>query len=420
MSSIIYLFFYAIVWGVLLYFFIRKNKEVGIGGSIIIAYFVSSIATIIFFNGIGEVLDGVGEISLMPLCYLFFCINICVFPIYLHSKKLLKLPYRKTTQELTLFKIFMTAIIPFAIEGFLEVLYVSIVTKTDSFVKIYDSEVDIVGQQLSFIGRITTFICRLLVYVWPFLFFYFINIKKYRMYAYIAIIAYMVNILYSYSNAARVGIVRWILLFVINFLLWRKSLDSIIKKRIVTIGLVAFSLFVIMLSLITINRFEHLSTSSGLGTWLSLYLGEAPINFCQYLWDLDKTENGDNMFALITQILGMDPIIDMTERREHWAGILGIPTHIFYSFVGDLFLDLGKFITPLFCISFCILLESYIRKILLRGYYDIISLYMLSIVLLAFTFGFMYFPFKVYNMQICLLCSCIFMVICHITTRKIK
>lgn len=57
---------------------------------------------------------------------------------------------------------------------------------------------------------------------------------------------------------------------------------------------------------------------------------------------------GDNSFALFKNLLGMDTITDLEERREYYELHLGIPNRIFYSFIGDFFFDLGKYLTLIF------------------------------------------------------------------------
>jgi hypothetical protein len=134
-----------------------------------------------------------------------------------------------------------------------------------------------------------------------------------------------------------------------------------------------------------------------------LYIGESPIRFCQYLWDVKATMQGDNSFALFKNLLGMDTITDLEERREYYELHLGIPNRIFYSFIGDFFFDLGKYLTLIFTFLFSFSLEHYIRNILKRGYYTMLSLLILAMIILVLEFGIMYFCFKLYIVQILLI-----------------
>jgi len=99
----------------------------------------------------------------------------------------------------------------------------------------------------------------------------------------------------------------------------------------------------------------------------------------------------------------MDTITDLEERREYYELHLGIPNRIFYSFIGDFFFDLGKYLTLIFTFLFSFSLDHYIRNILKRGYYTMPSLLILAMIILVLEFGIMYFCFKLYIVQILLI-----------------
>lgn len=422
MLSNIYLGSYAILWIVITTLFIYNKKTIGIGGFLLIIYSISSLASIIYFNALDGILKGEAvAIEKEPLFFLFFCLNICMLPIYIHSEQLTKLKIHSiSSQEISFIKIILSFFAPFIIEAFLEMIYVASTIKTNELQAIYSSDDYEISNKLSFIGRYTTWICRRLVYVWPILFFYLFINKDNRKYSYLALTAFFVNILYSYSNAARVGIVKLIFLFIIVFLLFKNNMNAIMRKKIIKSGLIISILFIIMLALITISRYSSMKTGLDLIGWISLYLGESHINFCQYIWDLNNTSEGDNMFSMAKTLIGMDAITDLDLRREHWSGVLGIPTHIFYSWVGDLYLDLGRLATLFFCILFSIFLELYIRKILRNKTYSLLSIFVMSMSLLILLFGFMYFPYKTYNQQILILYSIAFLIICRIYSKTSK
>ena len=420
MLSNIYIGIYALLWIFITVLYIYKTKTIGIGGLLLIIYSVSSLASIFYFNALDGVLHGnMISIEFAPLIFLFICLNICMLPIYIHSKQLAKLKVRRESSRImSFFKILLTILAPIIIEAFLEMLYVASKINPNELSDIYESENRNIV--FPFVGEYTTGICKRLQFIWPIFFFVFLENKKDRIYAFLALMAYLVIVLYSYANAGRVGIVKLIFTFILVFILFRNNIDTVMRKKILKRGLIMFLFFVLMLGLITVSRYGASNMRLDIVAWISLYLGEAPINFSQYLWTVNNTMEGDNMFSMAKTLIGMDAITDVTLRREHWTSILGIPNNIFYSWIGDVYLDIGRILTLFFCVVFCFCLEMYIRKIMQQKSYNLFSILIMSMILLVFMFGFMYFPYKVYGFQILIVSNVVFLLICQFINRKYK
>lgn len=409
--SNIYLSGYALAWITILVIFLIKNRKVGIGGILIITYSISALTSILFYNGLGTLTNG-EDIDWIPLLYLFICLNICMLPIYIHSNELVKLRLQTTDKGLSFIVFFMQVVSPFVIEAFIEILYIAYDTNSNSMGAIYESSNDVVGTKLSFLGRKTMIICRWFNFIWPIIFFYLYSKgKSYYKYAWIALLAFSTSILEAYAGASRVGIVRNLMYFFIVFILFKSSLPSNIKNKIVKIFTIGVPVMAIFLWLITIARFKYggANNSFDVITWITLYSGEAPIRFCQYAWDVNGTMDGDNTFAILKELLGLNPITDIEQRRDFWEARLGIPTRIFYSWIGDVYFDLGKFSTLLYSLVFAGILEFFIRKIAKKMVYTLSSITVLSIIILTFMFGIMYYPFKTYISQILLIPNLIFL-----------
>ncbi len=421
--SNIYLGCYAIAWIALLVIYLLKTKKVGLGGMLLITYTVSALTSIVFYNGLGSILVSGEDIEWPPLVYLFICLNICMIPIYVHSKELDGLRFQANNRGGAFIVLFMQLMSPFVLEAFVEILYIAIQTQTTSLGSIYESSEDIVGSHLSFIGRKTMAVCRWFVYIWPIIFFYLYGKgKEYRKYAWIAMLAFLTSILEAYAGASRVGIVRNLMYFFIVFLLFKASLPSNVRKKIVKIITIGLPILVVSLVIITIARFNSGGANENIDifTWLSLYSGEAPIRFCQYLWNVDVTMNGDNAFGLLKELLGMNPITDLEERREYWEPRLGIPNRIFYSWIGDIYFDFGRVWTVIYAFAFCCILEWYIRKLIKREVYSFSTITIFALIILVLEFGIMYLPFKAYILQILLIPNFLFLIVYNFMSRNVR
>lgn len=418
--SNIYLAGYAILWIFLLVSFILKNKKLETGGMLLITYTISALSAIVFYNGIGAFLNSGNDIELAPLLYLFFCLNICMFPLYRHSNQLSKLKLEVSYKGDSILLQFVRLTSPFIIEAFIEIAVIAMGTKTSSLGVLYETTNDSVGMQLTFLGRKTMAICRWFSYLWPIFFFYFWGKgKKNRKYAIIALLAFSTLILESYAGASRVGIVRNLMYFFIVFLIYKATLPVAEKKKIARLFSVGVPLLIVLLALITISRFNYgYSGDSDILTWITLYSGEAPIRFCQYLWDIKQTMEGDNTFSLFKELLGLDTITDLEQRRDYWGGRIGIPNEIFYSWIGDIYFDLGRIGTVVYVIIFSLSLEFYLKRIIRRGFLTLSSVLIMSMLLLILEFGIMYMTFKVYIIQLLLIPNFIFVISFNLLSKK--
>lgn len=87
-----------------------------------------------------------------------------------------------------------------------------------------------------------------------------------------------------------------------------------------------------------------------------------------------KTTEGDNSFSYVKAFVGLDTFKDFLERRKYWnQRKTGVDPVLFYTYVGDWFMDFGGGITfILICIaSYC--MTTYIRR---KGSYNLLQLFM--------------------------------------------
>lgn len=417
---------YVIAWIVIAIIFFARTKSFGFGGILLTTYFVSALGSLIYYFGIGGFLSEGQDISWEPLLYLFLCLNVCMLPIYRHSKDLAQVKYVSNKSGDTFLRLFILFLSPLIIEVTVELFLFAVTTNTSGLGAIYEDDSFALASQLSSIGSISDAICSRFCFIWPILFFHFFcSEKKLSFYSIVPLLAFLSRILYAYAAASRVGLVREVLYFLIIFLLFAFSLSNRQRKKILKGAFVVFGVIVVFLAVISVSRYQTAATKTiDFGTWLALYLGEGPIKFCQYLWDVDVTMQGDNIFSLVKKILGMNPITDAAERREYWLTVSGIPNHIFYTWIGDIYFDIGRIGTVFFVICFFFLSEWYIKRIIKRKYLDFGSTLIIGLLLLNLTFGIMYMPFKLYRIQIRILWCIILVLMYQISTyskkKKIK
>ena len=346
------------------------------------------------------------DINIYAILYYIIMVLISIFPFALYSNRLsetqLKLFNNKGKIEL-----FVLLCSPFIIEIFFEYFYCFITTQQDSLATIYEDDIDILSRKLSFIGRKINYLFSFISYLWPILLIYSLKKNNKKM-TYILLLQIINEFLKGYICAGRVYLVRYILYLVLVFLIGEATLSAKVKKY-ATIGFVSvLSFIVVLLTYITVSRYDGMNSDSmDIMTWVSLYLGEGCLRFSQYVWNMDAISYGDACFSGVKSILGMETFTDNEIRRLHYEPILKIPTNIFYTYVGDIVIDFGKgiaFLLNLLCSFFTLKILKRVDK---QGYINGTQFFILLIISNMIAFGFMYYVYKIYVIQIGLLVTII-------------
>lgn len=417
-NNYLYINSYALIWIILLVIYLIKNRIWGIGGIILLVYSISAISSNFFYtNGVG--FERV-RFSFPPFIYLFICSFICILPFLKYSKQLsnLKIQLSDYNQIVYLFLLFCA---PIVMEGFLEISIIAYKTNSSKLINIYEAEADIIGTQLSFIGRKTLAIIRWFQYIWPILFFYCLAKRnKYTKLCIVPLLAFLAGLFEGYAGASRVAIIRSIFYFIIIYVFFKSSLSRTTRKKINVLLISSIGFITLLLALITISRFNAITSDIDITTWISLYTGEGELRFAQHLWDLSQTSNGDTSFSLFKKIIGLDTFTDLEDRRNYYEMKLHIPTTIFYTYIGDWYFDLGKTGTVIFCCFLSLIQELTIKRIIKNKYIGLGSLLFLGLMANIFIFGIMYYTFKVYILQVLLIPTIIWTIIYTFANKKYK
>lgn len=410
MSAIHCLLIYAGVWGGFLLFFIKKSKHFGLGESLLATYFLSAITSLFFYET--RSLIQVINIQLPALLYVQVCSFFIIYPFLLYSKELSTLTVREYYGFDKLYPFFQI-LLPFVALVAVEYIYGTLITNSDTLGDIYETSFDSggkesIGYKLSGFNSFVFNQISRFYYLWPILLFEcFRRDDKMRKMAIVPLLCIFSLLLSSYCAAARVGIVKTIMYVVLVFFFYKNSLDANTYRKILLAGAWGGGILIVLLALISLSRFSDLSSNVTMNEWLSLYMGEGIVRFSDYVWDLTRTSDGDTSFSLIRSLLGLDTFTDYYERRDYYEMYFGIPTSIFYTFVGDWYQDLGRYLTLVLCVVVSFIEYRILRKSCINQEIGMGSVMLLGLISYFVMFGFMYYVFKVYGSQITILHSSI-------------
>lgn len=295
------------------------------------------------------------NLTLSPFIFFHVCFAISIAPIIkFKESSLAKIRVANPSYLYILFLLFsIVAVVPF-VENIIHVI--SIYGEESAVLsEIYDEKMEVgfdaakTVYWLSTIGKIGNSVTGKFSLLLPFLLFYYLTFKKINTILLIGLILAAVNpLLFQLSIAGRGSLSFFILDVIFLYFLFRKKIPIERAKKIKLYGFVGILSAILLLSIITIVRKEGTGATFSNLQMVGFYLGKPHLSFNNDMWNIKQLTQGDNSFSFIKSILGIDTFTDFMARREFWnESKIGILPHIFYTYIGDIFMDFGAFGTLL-------------------------------------------------------------------------
>lgn len=370
----------------------------------------SSLTTLFFIeNADQEVLHV--SVSEWPFVYLFLCLGLLTWPLLCLKSKKIKLG--SMTSKISQLSFLDTFIVLLGVILFfptIENFFLALTIDTNALETIYNrdnSGIDIY-HRLSFYSRNANRLVHIVFYIAPFLLFWELVKVKIEKRNIICISIILLDIfLTSYNSAARTEFVKLGISLFVYYLFFKQKIPYNRLKKFNFYALIAISMGVVGISLITLSRFTQMNSYSNIWGWVSLYTGEGFCRFEDLMWHKSNVIMcGDNTFPLFKQLLGFDTFTDAVERRDFWEPQIGIPNNIFYTFIGDFYVDYGSVFTPLVFFFTGILVYKLISSMQIKLH--LFHIVIFNLFMLTILFGVMHFVFKVYMDQYRLLGALLF------------
>lgn len=366
-----------------------KNKDFNIGVYILLIWAIASLFTIYYFTS-GFMYNFSHHITILPFIYLFLLTMIFFKPILQFKSNLLNgLIYNNTI--VSVLSIFIALI---SIELFLENINMTIniiARGGQGFAANYElrSDNNKSFEYLSVFGSRMNYIANWFNGITPILLF--VNLSKSKINKYIIfglIIAVLNPMLISMNLGSRFVIITNTLYLIFLYLVFKNLLAPRTKHIIIIYSGIIFMIVFLGIILITYFRYSGMSTDLSMLDWISLYIGESFVNFNADMWYVKHFTNGDNSFFLYKYILGL---YDYSERQfSLLAPITGIRMHVFYTFIGDFFVDMGAYMTSVFVIISSLIFTNVLKISRIVPLHKIILLGMIGKVCVV---GFTYFTY---------------------------
>lgn len=151
--------------------------------------------------------------------------------------------------------------------------------------------------------------------------------------------------IFKLASGSRGGIMGTFIAFFSMFIFLKNTFSAKLYRMMKMIGLVACSVIFVGVAVISISRFSYsvsvVSSEASLDRWISQYLGEGMVRFNNTIWHLTEKMWGDQNFIFLKSLLGFDVIENYDSFMRYYELKMTTPVNVFYTFIGDFFLDYG-------------------------------------------------------------------------------
>ncbi|GEM_PF-2700603 len=244
------------------------------------------------------------------------------------------------------------------------------------------------------------------------LIFYFYSItflkksKRFNTLLLISSTSYIFNVL---SAVGRDGFILWLMSYLFAFLIFKNYMIRNVYRKQIKIFFYFFTIALVFLIPITVSRFFYQGKKAGIESLVN-YSGSQFANFNNIFNRVPNPEKHGSLYNLFPILnLNKNNNEDFLTEWENRVWVLGIDPNIFSTFIGSIYLEIGKLGTFIFAVCFSIignfisraskttsfsriLLLTLFSQIVLHGLfyyklaYTVSNIYMISVVILSILF----------------------------------
>lgn len=196
------------------------------------------------------------------------------------------------------------------------------------------------------------------------LLFFFNNVlneRRSKLFNYLLFTSSLTPVLAAVLIAGRTQIVYWLLNFGLMYVIFCRSLNSKQKRFILKPLLIFGSLLLIFFVMVTVSRFYTSKFGSGNDSVI-LYLGQQVLQFNYFFTHYECHQITLNRIFPLTHYFFIDPSWNLTDYRDLIASQnRGANIGVFYTFLGDLLVDIGFVGMFLYVIVYSLISKSVCR-----------------------------------------------------------
>ena len=187
--------------------------------------------------------------------------------------------------------------------------------------------------------------------------FFYINVsqsRKSNLFNYMLLASSITPILSAILIAGRTQIIYWLLSYLLCFFLFRNQMSAEQRRIVVRPFLVFAGAFVLFFASVTLARFTSNTLDSDTNTLNSViaYTGQAFINYNNFFNHYICHQISFNRIMPVSHYFVIDPGWTLKNYRAQIMSQTGMNIGVFYTFLGDLMVDLSKTGMTIFVLLF--------------------------------------------------------------------
>lgn len=187
--------------------------------------------------------------------------------------------------------------------------------------------------------------------------FFYINVsqsRKSKLFNYMLLASSITPILSAILIAGRTQIIYWLLSYLLCFFLFRNQMNAEQRRIVVRPFLVFAGAFVLFFASVTLARFTSNTLDSDTNTLNSViaYTGQAFINYNNFFNHYICHKISFNRIMPVSHYFVIDPGWTLKNYRAQIMSQTGMNIGVFYTFLGDLMVDLSKVGMTIFVLLF--------------------------------------------------------------------
>ena len=342
----------ALLYAPLLIYTYNKYKSFNQVVLIAFVWFLSAFFSIFYIQSDIKWIS-IHKTTFIPFLYLIGVFWLTFWPLIKIRSVRIVIDESKFINKVCLFVAFV-AIIPF-MENFVQIFMSgnSLVSISNNYENRDAVNFD-ARAHMSFIGSKLNSILLFFQYITPILFFNYLSSKnKKSLLILIGLICAILNtIIFSFNLGARGVMVNMSLYVLFLFLLYKNYIEKKYLKFLLIVGSGLSVVLVFVFLYISIGRFGD--SSYNLIDWIYRYAGESFINFNNDMFYIDNYTYGQNSFSTI--------LSDEPRNIDKLANTTGIRAYVFYTYIGDFYMDFGPFGTILIIVILSLIFFHFARS----------------------------------------------------------
>lgn len=339
--------FYIFLWICIFYYYVRRDKRLSLGLSLIVLYTAQAIVALIVLNSEFSDYNNIA-LSLWPFIYLFFMLYLSMKPILdLKERGLyeIEIPNSKINTFLCVFFALFSIIsiyniLPNIQYGFTQML----VSDSEGIMDLYLDSTEVKRMHTSFSGffSLQGVISNMSNYITPLLFFtYYVKKNKSNVVTVLLLIALLQGPLTGIANASRQQLIGQIFTFFLLYFFFSPYMTHSSKNTFKKVGLIFVFVLFAFLAIITIARTSQKSYHGDSLYNIESYFAQGPINFNGFCLDANGTREGNRVAPLFLQMMGKGVLTpEQIKNKYHY---MKIDSSSFSTYVGDIVLDFGPY-----------------------------------------------------------------------------